>query len=381
MRLMVKEEGRSAQSVTLPYPWAEESIAPALKRIGEIFKRYVEGDHVLAKAASVAETASSKQKVDWSVVKAEYRETRQNASEQTWRTKHEPVIDKAIALLSGNAKKPVDGEALCLMILKSWETGSRQRQIMRQNLRAFLSWAVRRGHLKASYLPTDHVPEPKQPKKVGYCLSDQQILEILDALPDTAAGMRWRLGVQLLAVYGLRPFELNYLEIQQGVHGDELWTTKGKSMGGLSGAETKPRRLNPLLVCGADGVAMDWDLLTRLKSGESLPPLGSEAGDAFNTQLGRTSRQGHALNGPWEAAKGDAKRLNQKFGSYSFRHRYAKASHAAGFQTINIAESMGHSLQVHSENYARFKPNATADLYAIHNAALLNGSSHAQLTP
>ena len=54
MRLMVKEEGRSAQSVTLPYPWAEESIAPALKRIGEIFKRYVEGDRVLAKAASVA---------------------------------------------------------------------------------------------------------------------------------------------------------------------------------------------------------------------------------------------------------------------------------------------------------------------------------------
>ena len=70
MRLMVKEEGRSAQSVTMPYPWAEESIAPALKRIGEIFKRYVEGDRVLAKAASVAETASSKQKVDWSVVKA-----------------------------------------------------------------------------------------------------------------------------------------------------------------------------------------------------------------------------------------------------------------------------------------------------------------------
>lgn len=42
---------------------------------------------------------------------------------------------------------------------------------------------------------------------------------------------------------------------------------------------------------------------------------------------------------------------------------------------------MGHSLQVHSENYARFKPNANADLCAIHNDALLNGFSPAQLTP
>lgn len=371
MRLMVKEEGRSTQSVTLPYPWSEDSIAPALGRICEIFRRYVEGDRVLVKALSEVETASNKQKVDWPMVKAEYRETRQNASHQTWKSKHEKVIDQAIYLLSGNAKKPVDGEALCLMVLKSWETGSRQRQIMRQSLRAFLSWAVRRGHLKAIYQPSDHVPEPKRPKKVGYCLSDQQILEIVEAIAGTAAGMRWRFGVQLLAVYGLRPFELNHLEIQQGVSGDELWTTKGKSMGGLRGDETKPRRLNQLLVCDADGHAVDWDLLSRLKSGESLPPLGLEAGDAFNTQLGRTSRQGHALNKPWDAAKADARRLNQKFGSYSFRHRYAKASHAAGFQTINIAESMGHSIEVHSENYARFKPNATADIYSNHNEALL----------
>jgi hypothetical protein len=100
MRLMVKEEGRSTQSVTLPYPWSEDSIAPALGRICEIFRRYVEGDRVLVKASSEVETASNKQKVDWPMVKAEYRETRQNASHQTWKSKHEKVIDQAIYLLS-----------------------------------------------------------------------------------------------------------------------------------------------------------------------------------------------------------------------------------------------------------------------------------------
>jgi integrase len=371
IRVMVKEDGRSAQSVTLPYPWEERSLAPALARIGEIFKRYVEGDRVLVQAASTAATASNKNKVDWSEVIAEYRETRQNANDKTWESRHKRVIDVAIALLSGHARKPVDGEALCLKALQQWEKGSRQRQIMRQNLRAFLKWAVRRGYLQGAYLPNEHTPEPRRPKKIGYCFSDEQILQIVAAIPDDDSGRRWRFAVQLLAVYGLRPFELNHLEIQQGVEGPEVWTTKGKSMGGLKGDETKPRRLNPLFVCDGTGAALDWDLLDRLRKGESLPPLGAEAGDAVNTYLGRRRRKDHPLMLAWDAAKEDARSRNQKFGSYGFRHRYAKASHSAGFAAADIASSMGHTLAVHHDNYARFMPDNTAKIYAARNAALI----------
>ena len=53
---------------------------------------------------------------------------------------------------------------------------------------------------------------------------------------------------------------------------------------------------------------------------------------------------------------------------YTFRHRYAKVSHAAGIPQTNIAASMDHTTKVHHKSYARFIPDGTADLYAKHKA-------------
>ena len=52
---------------------------------------------------------------------------------------------------------------------------------------------------------------------------------------------------------------------------------------------------------------------------------------------------------------------------YTFRHRYAKPSHAAGIPLTNIAAAMGQTTEVHDQSYARFIPNGTADLYAKQN--------------
>ena len=53
---------------------------------------------------------------------------------------------------------------------------------------------------------------------------------------------------------------------------------------------------------------------------------------------------------------------------YTFRHRYAKASHAAGNPLINITAAIGHTSEVHHQSYARFILGGTADLYAKRNA-------------
>ena len=53
---------------------------------------------------------------------------------------------------------------------------------------------------------------------------------------------------------------------------------------------------------------------------------------------------------------------------YTFRHRYAKASHAAGVPLSNIAAAMDHTTEVPHQSYARFIPGGTADLYAKRNA-------------
>ena len=41
--------------------------------------------------------------------------------------------------------------------------------------------------------------------------------------------------------------------------------------------------------------------------------------------------------------------------------------HASNIPIANISEAMGHTIEVHLKSYARFKPNATAELVAAVN--------------
>ena len=163
-------------------------------------------------------------------------------------------------------------------------------------------------------------------------------------------------------MYGLRPEELRHLRIKDGVEGKELWTIYQKSMGGTKGDKTKPRRLHPLLIEDLDGNTIDWKLQQRLEIGESLPPLGQKGkgGEALRTHLRRKN--------VWNVLCKEAEMIGEVLVPYTFRHRYAKASHAAGIPLTNIAAAMGHTTEVHHQSYARFIPDGTADLYAKRNA-------------
>jgi integrase len=255
----------------------------------------------------------------------------------------------------------VDGEALCIACLKKWEQGSRMRQTSRQKLYGFLNWAVQRGHLKPIYSPPAALPEMLKPKRVGYPLRDAQILQLLDNLPEGDPHNQWRFAIRLCAVYGLRPEELRHLRIKSGANGSELWTIYRKSMGGTKGAKTEPRRLHPLLLRDADGTAIDWNLQARLEVGEQLPPL-NRAGDG-----GQALNQYPRRREIWMALRDEAEHNSEQLTPYSLRHRYAKGMHAANLPLANISEAMGHTIEVHLKSYARFKPNATAELIAAVN--------------
>ena len=229
---------------------------------------------------------------------------------------------------------------------------------MRQAAYAFLRWGVERGHLKSCYLPPVTEPEVKKPKRIGYPLSDAQILRLLDSLPQGGAHERWRFGLQLMAVYGLRPEELRWLRIKD----DQLWCFYRKSQGGRKGAKTEPRRLYPLIDRAREGTTTDWNLQGRIQINEELPPLNREGdgGNAVNRYLLRRST--------WLAMRAEAEQVSEQLTPYSFRHRYAKRSHAMNLPIANIAAAMGHTIEVHLGSYARFKPDATQDLYAAANA-------------
>jgi len=150
------------------------------------------------------------------------------------------------------------------------------------------------------------LPEVLKPKRIGYPLSDAQILQILDNLPQGEKHNHWRFTIHLCAIYGLRPEDLRYLRIKDGKDGSELWATYQKSMGGNKGAKTEPRKLHPLLVRDADGYAIDWKLQARLQVGEKLPPLNSEGNGS--EVLSRDLRR----RAVWLSMREDAKRQGEQ---------------------------------------------------------------------
>ena len=355
----IRLEVRDAGTVSLEYDWTERGSALALPRIQQIFKRWANGQITLAKASQIADTSSSHQKLNINQLIDKYRQFVPSAGDTTWRYNYLPVLKNCAKVFSD--RPPLDGEALCLACLKQWEHGSRMRQTSRQKLYGFLNWAVQRGHLKPIYSPPATLPEVLKPKRVGYPLSDSQILHLLDNLPEGDPHNQWRFAIQLCAVYGLRPEELRHLRIKSGANGSELWTIYRKSMGGTMGAKTEPRRLHSLLLRDADGTAIDWNLQARLEVGEKLPPLNREGdgGQALNQYLRRREI--------WMALRDEAEHNGEQLTPYSFRHRYAKQAHAARLAVAEISEAMGHTIEVHLKSYARFKPDKTAANFAAVN--------------
>ena len=52
---------------------------------------------------------------------------------------------------------------------------------------------------------------------------------------------------------------------------------------------------------------------------------------------------------------------------YSFRHRYSTTGHGRGLQPKQMADAMGHSLEVHMGNYARFMTRDLASAFDVAN--------------
>ena len=384
MRLQYRPAGGKAQSLMLPFDFRKQDTSKALRRIEQIYKNFIEakGKKTLAKAAAITEVSSSKHEIPWDDLVAEFRPFIPNCGDETFKRNYYktpkeisvskrlkkkysdeklvlPVLNQAGLLMRRTKGKPVDGESLMMESLKHWKQGSRSRQIARRALQAFLNWAIPRGKLPAAYAPPATLPETTQPKEIGYPIRDQEILSLLESIKNE----KWRFAIQLLSVYGLRPEELRYLTIKEGPTGKALYSTYKKSKGGTKGKKTESRRLNPLFIKDDEGNFIDWNLQARFEIGEALPCIG-KTGEA-GLYLGKFLKRNEYWN--WLKQHVIETVKDEKLKPYCFRHRYAKESHAAGFPMVNIAESMGHTLEVHMLNYARFKPDKTAELYELRN--------------
>ena len=261
-----------------------------------------------------------------------------------------PVLNQVIRLMQSN-KKPKNGTELMMQSLRQWKQGSRSRQISRRVLKNFLEWAVVQGKIKSSFAPPATVPETRDKKRVGFAMSDLQIISLIDSEKDD----KWRFALQLLGTYGLRPVELKHLKIKDGVEGKELWSMYQKSKGGRKGEKTEPRKLEPLYLVNAEGKAMDYNLQSRIELGEELPPLGEYASMSLRTRLRR--------NKLWNLYRIETQDIAEVLVPYSFRHYYSLRGHIAGIDSGSMASSMGHSIEAHHRAYPYSSKASTTNAF------------------
>jgi integrase len=232
-----------------------------------------------------------------------------------------------------NAKQLLEGLA------RIWadKPGGRTRQIQMQCTTALLRWAIGDQRLGEEWEPPQnlatYVGRSRTPQIITTPLDVEHILALVDALPDP----RWRLGFQLMAAYGLRPEELQHLQLRDG----RLWCAYEKV---ASRGKTKPRALR-LLPC--DDWAAEWKLAERFCP-EELPPMRAGfAGNDFGQYLRRRSL--------WEKLRQTYEAKGEKLVPYSCRHGYAHRAHViCDLPPKVVAAAMGHSVQTHLAAYSRW---------------------------
>ena len=247
-------------------------------------------------------------------------------------------------------KQPKNGEDLAILALSKWTKGTQQRRHMRIALYSFLNYVVQRKDFPSKWLPplvSDDEVVTKT-KRVGYPLSDSQIIRLVDSIKNP----KWRFAIQLMATYGLRPEDLKHLHTRN--NGKELWSDYRKSKGGKKGETTEPRQLFPLFVQDIDGTPINWNLKERIYIKEELPPLNDA--NSVGQALGRFLRDKKV----WQQLKEEALAERQQCVPYSFRHRYSYVGHNRQKEDgtyrapKQISDAMGHSLDVHLASYAQF---------------------------
>ena len=271
-----------------------------------------------------------------------------NIAETTWRNDYKSTGDRLMEVADSS-----NAEQLLERFGRKWEPGIPQRIRCIQNVVRFLRWATTRegkfilpperwspppqGELKV-YFGKKSAKTVARLNKPTFAFSDQQIIDLLDAMPinaahakDAESAKRWKFAFELMATYGLRPSEIHHLSVRKD-DGKYLWCDYVKRTGG---GYTQPRRLEAFHL----EWEKDWQLIERLEAGEELPRPNKSVGTAAMEYLRRKSFFKDLY------AEGAVTK--------SFRHSYSKRCHQQyGLIAEEVAKFMGHAVGVHMDEYS-----------------------------
>jgi hypothetical protein len=152
---------------------------------------------------------------DWEELITAFREHKPISGEikpSTWHRVYRHHMNHVLGAVAVPAP-PQNAKQLLETLARIWadKPGGRTRQIQIQSTAALLRWAVAERRLGEDWEPPQDlavfVGRSRAANAITTSLEVEHLLALVKAIPDS----RWRFAFQLMAAYGLRPEELQYL--------------------------------------------------------------------------------------------------------------------------------------------------------------------------
>ena len=376
VKITVRFSDKTKSYASIPIPWLparSRDIEDAVIKIanlvqgGRTLKEAVDAIYGTNKKIPVAVQAPSSEllKNCWE----EYGRARvenKKFKQSTWDKDYipsfkriEPVLDQCI-----------DVDTLLSFAGDNLEAGCRSREIAVQTLARWLRWAVSKKYLDAgrweppaekSKAIKEFIGEKIGPRKEGVPLYDDEILKIIAYIESigTAASQRWAYVVKLIATFGLRPHEVQYLSVKEIRGVKNVYCSYQKRSGSGITDSRECFGLHP-------DWEKEWNLVELIETQEiPFPKFTGGVGESLRKYLlKKRTNPSHLAKNAWNEIVKKRKKKGEDVTPYSFRHGWAWRVHTDQrycnkINTRVAASLMGHSHQTHLEYYGRWVPTGS----------------------
>lgn len=333
-----ERNARAQRELTLLTPPGPSTAAAALAEACQIFDAVMAGEWSWPDRLMTPEDRGQRCPTDLAILRERLRTAivGERISERTWNRTYAPYL-LAVEKIAGQQAWP-DDVALLTATLRQWPPNSRARQMAHDRIRRLWREAGWPWHAEITAMRGNGRAAAHPDGVVSF--SDDEIEELRDRVCRSKLTPADFVAWDCLIVFGLRPVELQGLQIEQ--QGRLLVATVQREKRSSRGSVG--RRAVPAVPPN------DWpidchDLLERWRSHE-LPTAVINAvspGEIMAKQLSRLKTQHGAIGS-----------LRSELVPYSLRHAFAlRLGIEMGLSIRESAELMGHSPAVHLSTYGR----------------------------
>lgn len=367
----LRRPGELKQSVMLPkeLSWCEGDEREITKWLDALYVK-AEGEKLSLKAAlervkPTSNRVGHEHAVSWQEIKEAYRirlmQSGNKIRLKTWADNYERFIDAALEILS--KQRPSDGAALLRQTAQQWADHYSSRAMCVSTLKGFMEFAVRDNRFRApqSWLIDEYDAKPirgeKPQKQETAALADEEILKLLVATEERW-DEGWRNVISTLVAFGLRPFELQMIEVRTNGDGQpQMYSTYRKS-GGAS--KTRPRWLEEIPLTASDGSRVDLNITEQWKT--MAWPQTRDGGRRIVTA--HYIEQYLKKVPYWNELRRDyAEEMDLKVVPYSFRNSWNTRAKALGIPDGVVSRAFGNTEATNLRSYRQSTDQLTRNAF------------------